>query len=250
MLVNQYTNKELQSAFFPDDLRIEGLAMQANDSLAAGTVVGIVTTAAASDVQTLAVTGTPTGGSFGLLYGSSYGPQYIASNIPYNATAAQVQAALQALPNIGAGNVTCTGGALPGTAVVITFSGDFADQPQPVIQVVQAAFTGGSSPAATITHTTTGVANGAIGAYASGNTDGTQKPIGILMAQSVTDGAGNVTFGAVPGSAEFGRTFSTTNVAIRGYFNTGDLTGLDSTAVGDLGRLVQGTTMVGVLSMF
>lgn len=39
-----------------------------------------------------------------------------------NASAAQIQAALEALPNIGTAGVSATGGALP-TAVVITFSG-------------------------------------------------------------------------------------------------------------------------------
>src|SRR4051812_12903723 len=39
-----------------------------------------------------------------------------------NAAAATIQNALNALPNIGAGGVACSGGALP-AAVTITFSG-------------------------------------------------------------------------------------------------------------------------------
>ena len=74
----------------------------------AHTVTG---SARVNDVQTLSLSGNPTGGTFTL----SFGGQTTAA-IPFNATAAQVQAALQALSSIGAGNVACAGGPLPGTA--------------------------------------------------------------------------------------------------------------------------------------
>ena len=49
--------------------------------------------------QKVALTGSPTGGYFTLTFeGDTTGP------IPFDATAAQVQAALEALPNIGPGN--------------------------------------------------------------------------------------------------------------------------------------------------
>jgi hypothetical protein len=76
--------------------------------------------------------------------------------IPFNATAAQVQAALVALSSIGANNVVCTGGPLPAASVTITFSGALAPGPQPVITVGANSLTGGTSPAPTVAHTTTG----------------------------------------------------------------------------------------------
>jgi hypothetical protein len=100
-----------------------------------------------NDVQTLTVSGTPTGGGFTLTYGTQ-----TTLPIVYNATAAQVQAALAALPGIGAGNVICSGGPLVTAPVVITFA---AFAPQPAITAT-AALTGGTTPAAFLIHTVTG----------------------------------------------------------------------------------------------
>jgi hypothetical protein len=103
-----------------------------------------------ADVQTIAVTGTPTGGTFALAFKGA-----ITAPIAYNAAAAAVQTALQALSTIGAGNVTCTGGALPGTAVICTFAGALATGLQPLMTYSIGGLTGGA-PAMTITHTTPG----------------------------------------------------------------------------------------------
>jgi hypothetical protein len=67
--------------------------------------------------------------------------------ICFSATAAQVQAALAALPSIGANNVVCTGGPLPGGSVTITFAGTLHAGPQPPITVVSNSLTGSSGPA-------------------------------------------------------------------------------------------------------
>src|SRR5689334_9864595 len=69
-----------------------------------------------TEVQTITVTGTPTGGTFKL---AALGQTTAA--IAYNANAAAVQAALRALSRVGA--VTVTGGAGPGTPWVVTFTG-------------------------------------------------------------------------------------------------------------------------------
>jgi hypothetical protein len=105
-----------------------------------------------NEVQTLTITGTPTGGTFRL---SFRGVQ--TANIAYNATAAAVQAALEALSTVGVGNIAATGGPLPATAVVLTFQGTLAGSNQPMIGVAAQAFTAGTSPAATVTETTPGV---------------------------------------------------------------------------------------------
>jgi hypothetical protein len=53
-----------------------------------------------------------------------------------------VQAALVALPNIGAKNVVCTGGPLPGASVTITFAGALRAGPQPPITVASNSLIG------------------------------------------------------------------------------------------------------------
>jgi hypothetical protein len=104
-----------------------------------------------NEVQTLAITGTPTAGTFRLSFKS-----VTTATIAYNATAAAVQAALEALSTIGTGNVAATGGPLPGSPVVLTFQGQLAGTNLPMLTVVAPAFTGGTTPAVTVTETTPG----------------------------------------------------------------------------------------------
>lgn len=104
-----------------------------------------------NEVQALTVTGSPTGGSFKLSFkGVATGV------IAFNATAAQIQALLEAVSTIGSGNVTCTGGPLPATPVSITFVGNLGNQDVPALIVTASAFTGGTTPAAAISITTPG----------------------------------------------------------------------------------------------
>lgn len=110
-------------------------------------------TANVNDVQTLSLIGNPTGGSFTLTFGS----QTTDPNNPlaFNATAANVQSALTALSNIGAGNVVCSGGPLP-TPITITFQGALANMMQPTISGSNNTLSGDVGPAPSIAHTTTG----------------------------------------------------------------------------------------------
>jgi hypothetical protein len=97
-----------------------------------------------NDLQTLLISGAPTGGTFTLSFSGK-----TTAAIVYNANASQVQAALQVIGT----TVVCTGGPLP-AAVTIMFPNA---GPQSLITST-ASLTGGSSPAVSITHTTTGVA--------------------------------------------------------------------------------------------
>lgn len=238
---DSYTQAELTPAMFPERMLKATLPMAANQQLAKGTIVGICTSANTSDVQTL--TQAATGGTFTLSFG--LGSVYTTPAIAWNASAATISAALQALPNIGSGNVGCTGGPLNSGTVAISFAGGaLANQPQPLIVINGGLLTGG---ALSIAHTTPGVANGSIEPYASGNSDGSQTPVGILAVQASTDPQGNITFGPLPTGNGFGAVRHVAPVAISGYFNTADLSGLDTNAVGKLGRLITGTTTAGVL---
>ena len=132
-----------------------------------------------SEVQTVTITGSPTGGSFTLSFGGS-----TTANIAYNATAADVRAALEALPTIGDGNVSVTGGPGPGTPFTVTFQGALAARD--VAQMTTAnSFTGGSGPASAVTTATAGGSSQAIGqkvrpAAASGASSASLA--GIVMA--------------------------------------------------------------------
>lgn len=70
--------------------------------------------------------------------------------IAYNATAAAVQAALEALSNIAVGDVTVTGGPLP-ALITLTFGGVYADVNVPAITVTPTGLTGGTATVATTT---------------------------------------------------------------------------------------------------
>lgn len=119
-------------------------------------------------VQTLTETGTPTGGTFTLTYaGQTTAP------IAYNATAAAVATAVQALSNVGAagGTVAGGGGAFPGAAITLTFGGTLGNQPVALLTATSTGLTGGASPAVTPTSTTPGqTAEAIIGVY-----DGPQR---------------------------------------------------------------------------
>lgn len=104
-----------------------------------------------NEVQTITITGTPTGGTYTLTYNGQ-----TTAAIAYNAAASAVQAALIALNNIGTSDVVCTGGPHPGTAVIATFGGDLAAQDIAQMTASSASLTGGTTPTVTVTTTTPG----------------------------------------------------------------------------------------------
>jgi hypothetical protein len=94
----------------------------------------------ANEVQTLTITGTPTGGTFTLSFdGQTTG------TIAFNAAASAVQTALEALSNIVPGDVTVTGSA--GGPYTATFAGTYAGANVPAMTGNAASLTGGTSPA-------------------------------------------------------------------------------------------------------
>jgi hypothetical protein len=74
----------------------------------------------------------PESGKFYLAFQS-----YPTKEIKYNATAAEIQTALEALPSIGTGGVKCTEGPLKEKAVLVKFSGELAEKAQPLIVIVR-----------------------------------------------------------------------------------------------------------------
>jgi hypothetical protein len=120
-----------------------------------------------SEVQTVTITGTPSGGTYTLTFDGE-----TTAAIAYNATASAVQAALEALSNIEPGDVTTTGGPHPGTAVVVTFGGNYLGENVPQMTAASGSLTGGSTPTVTVT---TGTGGG------SGSSDGTETLAGFLF---------------------------------------------------------------------
>lgn len=104
-------------------------------------------TAPADEVQTVTVTGA-TGGTFTLTFDGQ-----TTAGIAYNAAASAVQSALEALSNIGAGDVTVTGTA--GGPYTVTFAGALADMNVPQMTADGASLTG-TSPTVTVTTSTQG----------------------------------------------------------------------------------------------
>jgi len=207
--------------------------LQPNSTYTAGLILGQVTSAAVNAQQTL--TQAATGGTMTLSYGGQ-----TTGTLNWNATAAQVQAALSALTNVGSGQVTCTGGPLNSTPVVVNFTGQLAGMPVTAITVNAGNLTGGTL---SIAQTTAGVAYGRFKAYASGNSDGSQIPKCILAYDCVTDAFGNIFNGANGATMPEFWTQATTEAWYKGEFLVSMLTGLDANALSILGRLFSGTSL-------
>lgn len=122
-----------------------------------------------NEVQTITISGTPTGGTFRL----SFRGQATAA-IAFNAAAAAVQTALLALGNVGATDLAVTGGPGPGTPYVVTFGGNLAGQDVDTIALDTNSLTGGSTPTVTTAVTTPG------GVSAGAATDGREDPLNIV----------------------------------------------------------------------
>lgn len=104
-----------------------------------------------NEVQTVTITGSPTGGTFTLTYSGQ-----TTGTIAYNASASTVQTALEALSNIGVGDVAVTGSA--GGPYTVAFKGDLGLQNVSAMTASGAGLTGGSSPSVSIATATAGVA--------------------------------------------------------------------------------------------
>lgn len=113
--------------------------------------------AGTDEIQTLTIGGTPTGGTFRLGFAGFNTAPITWSNV--NATlVAAIDAALEALGNIGTGGVTTAAGTLTagiGT-ITITFGGPLAKRAVSTITVIENALTG-TTPTLAVAKTTPGV---------------------------------------------------------------------------------------------
>ncbi|HMH58556.1 MAG TPA: head decoration protein [Galbitalea sp.] len=99
-----------------------------------------------SEVQTVTISGTPTGGTFTLTFAGQ-----TTAGIAYNAAASAVQTALAALSTVGAGNVAVTGS--NGGPYTVTFGGILAHTNVAAMTVSVSSLTGGTPAGAVATGT-------------------------------------------------------------------------------------------------
>ena len=138
--------------------------------LEAGGFTGVRQAGGGTDeLQTLTITGVPTGGSFTVTWTAPGGSPKTTGAIPYNATAKQVRKALE--EQWGPGNFICAGGPLPGVAVTIKFAGIYAAKVIALMTTTD-SLTGGTAPASAIAETTPGAAGATLDPDGNGVTTG------------------------------------------------------------------------------
>lgn len=92
-------------------------------------------------------------------------------------------------------------------------------------------------------------ATGAVGAYADGNSDGSQTAAVVAMYDMYSDGT-HVSL-TNDGALVSGETRTDAPCYIQGYFKCSDLTGLDANGIADMhARLIGANTVSGVLALF
>lgn len=121
-----------------------------------------------NEKQQVALTGGPTGGTFTLTFEGQ-----TTAGIAYNAATAAVVSALEALSNIGVGDVAVTGGPLPNTPVTVEFQAALANTDRQQMTGSGAALTGGSVNVSVSQEAVAGVNEQQQISIASGTTGGT-----------------------------------------------------------------------------
>jgi hypothetical protein len=101
--------------------------------------------AATNEVQEIGMVDQPTGGTFTLTLNSE-----TTGTIAYNATAATVQAAIEALATPVPGDVAVHGGPLPATPIVVEFKGAYAGTDVAIMTANGASLTGSNTQTLTV----------------------------------------------------------------------------------------------------
>lgn len=101
---------------------------------------------AVDEVQTLTIQGAPTGGTYTITYSGQ-----TTSALAFDAVAATILAALEALSNLAPGDVVVTGGPLHTTPVVLTFGGTLAATNVDAVTASGTSLTGATTDVVAIT---------------------------------------------------------------------------------------------------
>jgi hypothetical protein len=119
------------------------------------TILDSVVTALVGTDEVQKITVKATAGTFDIVFNGE-----TAAGVKFNASTAEVVAALESLDSVSSGDVAVTGGPgdKEGTApYVITFGGEWGDQDVPVITTVVTNLSGEGAKTAAVTTTTAGV---------------------------------------------------------------------------------------------
>lgn len=120
-----------------------------------------------SEIQTITITGSPTGGTLSLFFPVANeavarvavawnATAFIGSATPVGGSYDNVRAALEAIPQIGRGNVIVSGGPFPDNPITVKFTGPLAYRDVPQLQTVN-NLTGGTAPAISVETTQSAV---------------------------------------------------------------------------------------------
>lgn len=219
----------IQPAICPEEARTMAIPLPGGIDWAAGTVLAQLTAVTQqNEVQTVTITGTPTGGTFTLTF---FGQT--TSAIAYNAAASAVQTALLALDWLDTGDVVVTGGPGPGTPYVLTFGGALANRDVPAVTAT-GSFTGGTNPAIAVAETTKGNPGAA---YWAPYVDGSVEPARVILKYRTRTNPDGTLLDPQGGAGA-----QHTTVYFAGVFDTSQLTGIDANGVADMGRLITGAT--------
>lgn len=239
-----YSANELIPAIYPELARTDNVAIAASQNIAAGTILGEV--GGINATSTITITASTSGGSFKLT--TTVAPTLAQTGaINWSATNATLLANIQTALNAaygttgGAPNVVPTAVSLTAGIGTILLTSQNAFGGRPITWTLQDSTTGGTG--VTVASTTTGVVNGgSFKARDTTATDGSQVAKVIAKFDMQTDVNGKVTFSSTSGQAggPFGQTSDSAPVWITGYFYTQDLTGLDATAITQLGHMERG----------
>lgn len=206
-------------ARYPNDVRFDSARLPGGINYASGQILGEIQTARRNDVQTITIGAT--GGSYRIGY------QDLTAALAYNANAAAIQAAMDAV--IGAGNVVVTGTG----PFVLTAAAEYGNRPLPDLIIDNGSATGGS---VTVAHTTLGsVGVGGFAAWDPTRSDGAEVARAILWDYVKTNDKGERLgeWGAKQGDLTF-------RIAYSGEFPASKLIGLNSITLPQLGKIVSG----------
>ncbi|MDA0921812.1 MAG: hypothetical protein O2945_22325, partial [Planctomycetota bacterium] len=124
-----------------------------------------------NEVQTITLTGDPTGGTFQLSFDDpGLGISGTSTAINHNASAAAVQTAItNGIPAL-TGLISVTGGDLPGLPISIQFVGAAADTDVAAFGVASSSLTGGSTPLVSVATVANGDLDASVATLAEGTT--------------------------------------------------------------------------------
>jgi hypothetical protein len=220
--VETIVNDPLQAAAYPQDLRENAVRLGANLTLTKGILLAKLTSdgfyhayAQPDRSQTIVIPGVLTAGTWTITATKSDGTQVTTGLLAYNATAADVATALNAV--LGASAVAVSGDY---TGFIVVFSGTgYTKIKQPLITVDVAALTTPTS--ATVSDTTSLL--------------GTEAPSCILIRACVTDASGLVYYSNSAVVTAVNRAYQHAQVYEAGTFKAADLRGWDDNAATAMG---------------